>query len=447
MSCVVLMAGGIGAAYWFANNKWDQVVVANIPSDTLAAPQKGKPSNYLIVAADTSAGDTSPAADAIMVAHLDPASGRVVLVSFSSELSVNVPGRGTKALGSAFSDGPAKVVETLKQNFEIPIHHYLEVDIASLRNLVNAIGTIPVYFAAPARDQESGLSIRLPGCYHFNGDDVVAYARSATYEYRDASSGKWKKDPNADLGMLLRQQYFMRSLARIAIDAAAEHPLRADGILDHGFATLRKDKGLGLSDVRALAAAFRSAEPASVRMLTVPTKRSKVPGQNLLLVDQAGAAAVFAPLRYFGPKPKPLPVPKDVVPKQVTVKVLNGTTAQGLAKATMAALQFTGFKKVDQPGNADRSDYNQTEVRYARGALHKAQLVAAYLGVGKLVAGASDPGVDVTVVLGSDFERVTVPTTAPPTTTTTAPKVFGTTTTTTLPGPSPGAKAQPVVGC
>ena len=80
------------------------------------------------------------------------------------------------------------------------------------------------------------------------------------------------------------------------------------------------------------------------------------------------------------------------------------------------ALAAQGFVGVDPPADADRSDYTETEVRYAAGAQGKAQLVAAYLGVGKLVPGGNVVGSDVTVVLGRDFTEVTAPTSAPPTT-------------------------------
>ncbi|MCU1428899.1 MAG: transcriptional attenuator, LytR family [Actinomycetia bacterium] len=457
-------SSGIGAAYWFANSKWDKVHVAPIPAGVFASPERGKPANYLIIGSDTRSDLTSPQdvarfggsqgpprSDTIMIAHVDPATQRTMLVSFPRDLWVNVPGRGMKKMNAAFNDGPAKVIQTISSNFDIPIHHYLEVDIAGFRNLVNAIGTVPIYFPTPARDEATGLQILLPGCYHFNGDDAVAYVRSREYEYKETAKGNWKKDPTFDLGRIRRQQYFIRSLAQVAINSAAKHPLNADNVLNKVFAPLTRDRNLGLSDMRALAVAFRSTDPASVQMLTVPSTPDHIQGQDVLLVDQAGAAPVFEQLRSIGPKAKPLPVPKDVVPNQVTVKVLNGSGVQGAAKSTMDALQISGFHRVDPQANADRSDYQATEVRYVRGALHKAQLVAAYLGAGKLVAGKSVAGADVTVVLGADFKRVTVPTTLPPTSPPTTVTANGSSTTTTgqaaNPGRTPGAKTQPVVGC
>ena len=43
----------------------------------------------------------------------------------------------------------------LKYNFDIDIHHYLEVDFESFREVVNAIGNVNVYFPyADARRED-----------------------------------------------------------------------------------------------------------------------------------------------------------------------------------------------------------------------------------------------------------------------------------------------------
>ena len=56
-------------------------------------------------------------------------------------------------------------IETIENDFNVPISHYLQVDFAGFRNIVNAIGSIPVYFPTPARDFYSLLSIPAAGCY------------------------------------------------------------------------------------------------------------------------------------------------------------------------------------------------------------------------------------------------------------------------------------------
>jgi hypothetical protein len=278
-----------------------------------------------------------------------------------------------------------------------------------------------------------------------NGTDALAYVRSRHYEYKATSKSEWQVDGRSDLGRIARQQYFIRSLAQVAVNTAGKHPLRANDILNKAFASLTKDRNLGLSDLRALAATMRSTDPAVVQMLTVPSTPRTISGQQVLLVDQAKADPLFKRLRSLGPAPKPLPVPKGVVPRQVKVKVLNGSGVSGQAKTTLDALAAAAFVRVDPPANADRTDYQTTEVRYGPGGFKKAQLVAAYLGVGKLRGTKNVAGADVTVVIGRDFKQVTAPTTTPPTTTTIKPTA--TTGPPANPGQTPGVAPQPIVGC
>ena len=168
---------------------------------------------------------TGERSDTIMVAHIDPDTETGLLVSFPRDLWVEIPGRGEAKLNSAFNDGPQVVVETITQNFGIPINHYLEIDFAGFRNLVNAIGTVPIYFPTPARDFQTGLAIDAAGCHRLDGETALKYARSREYEYV-GEDGDWEKDGTADLGRIRRQQYFIRSLANEAVKSGFRNPLK-----------------------------------------------------------------------------------------------------------------------------------------------------------------------------------------------------------------------------
>src|SRR5207247_8677250 len=115
-----------------------------------------------------------------------------------------IPGIGHAKINAAFNAGPQRVIETIENDFDIPISHYLEVDFAGFRKMVNAIGTIPIYFSAPARDTKSGLAVNQAGCQHLTGDQALAYVRSRYYE--SLVNGKGTPDPSSDLGRIRRQQ-------------------------------------------------------------------------------------------------------------------------------------------------------------------------------------------------------------------------------------------------
>jgi LCP family protein required for cell wall assembly len=452
-----LAAGGLAGGSWYLDHKLGS---ANEVDVDLAANLPGA-MNFLILGSDSRAfvadetdqasfGDTGEVggqrADAIILARVEPSSHRGLLVSFPRDLRVTQPGRkGLRRINEAFERGPQGVIDVLEQNFHIPVHHYIQLDFAGFRGMVDAIGGVRMYVPSPVRDRKTGLNVPQPGCVVFDGRQALAWVRSRNFSYLEA--GKWRTDPRADIGRIERQQEFIRRLMTQAIRAGALNPLRANRLANAALANLTLDSTFRARDGLRLVRAFRGVGPAAVEMVAIPT----VPSGQQLRVNSKEAEPLLARLRGetegdTGPAGQPA-APPGVSPSQVRVRVLNGSGADGVAGQAHAALADAGFA-VAGAADAQRFDYSRTEVRYREGAQVKAQLVLSYLkGGGRLVAdkGLSNP--DVVVVLGRDFTGVAErPGTAPASSTTTANPP----TSTSGPAPAPataptpaGAPAQP----
>jgi hypothetical protein len=117
----------------------------------------GKAGNYLLIGSDardfvesagqqqafgTSADSGPPKSDTLMVVHIDPDAKTSLLVSFPRDLLVDIPGRGRGQINAAFNDGPQKVIDTLKANFDIDINHYVEVNFIAFHRDRRTIGKI-----------------------------------------------------------------------------------------------------------------------------------------------------------------------------------------------------------------------------------------------------------------------------------------------------------------
>jgi LCP family protein required for cell wall assembly len=416
---IVLTSSAIAEAYHIAANKVNKVATIHIDPAVL---EPGN--NYLFIGSDTRAvmhtkleesqfGTTADVgsgqrSDTIMVVHINPHSGQATLVSFPRDLWVAIPSMGSAKINAAFNAGPQRVIETIEQDFNVPISHYLEINFLGFRNLVNTLGTIPIYFNTPARDAKTGLMIKTAGCKHLNGDQALAYVRSRYYER--LINGQWETDPTSDLGRIQRQQYFLRTLATQAVHKAEHAPWHALSILDKMLASLSRDQRMGLNSLRAVAYAF-SGDAGPLVTMTLPTNRQFEQGQDALVLDDAKAAPILARLRGADDNKKSSPATSHVAPSSVKVTVLNGSGRSGVASTALAALKRQGFVPASAATNADNSNYSVTEVRYAPGAQNKAQLVLSRLGgAGKLVALSSAAGnADVVVVLGADFSAVHAP--------------------------------------
>ena len=396
---------------------------ANRVDLTLSEPPSGGGANYLLLGSDTRAfvqdagdetafGDTSDAggqrSDTIMVLHTDPDSSRSLLVSFPRDLWVDIPGRGGSRINAAFNEGPQAVVDTLSANFGVPIHHYVEVNFDSFRDVVDAIGSVPVFFPAAARDEVTGLSVALPGCTELDGAAALAFVRSRTLELFDPTRGDWvSADAIPDLGRIGRQQAFLRELGRVAMDTSLTNPFKGNDIIDSAVGSLTLDDGFGRGDVFSLVDAFAGDDEGSAsgpESVTIPTEPATRGGQSVL--EATGEAeGVVQRLRDFETVVPDAPDASGVTAGDTSVRVLNGSGAEGAASTTLGELEALGFKGGGST-NASKT-FQTTEVHHRPGDDDKAALVASLVtGPVELVEDDGVEGADVWLVIGRSFRGI-----------------------------------------
>jgi LCP family protein required for cell wall assembly len=445
---IVVCAVVMGAAV-FQVNRYIDDEVAKIPRVSVqTAPASSNGTNFLIIGSDTRSFVQSQAerqaftdkntttdgparSDTMMVLH---ANGKdSYAVSFPRDLQVNVPGLGLQKINAAFNKGPQRVLDTLKADFNLDVQHYLEVNFKTFEDIVNAVGSVPVYFPHPARDQFSGLTdVWAAGCYHLDGGPALAYVRSRDLEY--LIDGHWQNaSPRADLDRIQRQQDFIKKLGRIAVQRTIDDPLIARDLADRVIPNLAADPHFDRSAFNQLVQAFiglSGGGSGGPTFQTLPWKMGNSVG-SFLLVKQPEADAMLAILRGDVPIPTTTTAPAGtggtgatapaaVRPVDVRVTVRNASGVQNAAGTTSQKLTQLGFV----PGTAEndpRGMVDHSEVRYAPNDQAKAQLVASYVAGAQLVPDSSLPGTDVILVLGKNFQGLgaTATTGAPAATTTT----------------------------
>ncbi|MEX1006425.1 MAG: LCP family protein [Acidimicrobiia bacterium] len=385
-------------------------------------PPAGK--NFLIIGSDTrefvdnpdDAGafgdpisETGKNSDTLMVAHVEPGARQTLVVSFPRDLTVDIRDlAGKQKINAAYgAGGPQTVIDMLSDNFDIPIHHYVEVDFKSFQDVVDAIGNVQVYFAYPTRDESTGVDAIIPGCFPLDGPAALSYVRSRTPEYK--IDGKWVLgDQDApDLHRIARQQEFIRKLAGLAISKSLGDPFLALEIADRVLGDIKADQNLQRSDVNSLINAFRTIDvndPNSVQFETIPTMPDPSnPKSTLVLGD--GAQEMIDELRTFGNETPTLP---SVLPPQVTVEVLDGS-AKGIAQDTLTKLVQHGFQSAGY--GVASTTVLVSEIHYAPDHLAAAKALIPFVEGAKLV---KDPSLanKVVLVLGQSFPGLTVDPTA-----------------------------------
>ena len=437
-----LLASAVGLTYVL--RKYERLPRVELSGVLEERTGSSEPQNYLIVGIDNAANlpggdpvrigrDTTLHSDTIMILRTDPAQRRAALLSLPRDLFVPIPGTGTsRRINVAIEQGGAPLlIRTIAENFGIPIHHYVQVDFASFRGLVDAIDGVAVYVPRPARDEETGLDLPEVGCRVLDPTEALAYVRSRYYE--ELIGNRWVLDPRSDIGRIARQQDFIRRALRRAIDRGARNPGTLDQLIDVGLDGITVDNQLTAGDIFDLGTRFRSFDPDSLLTYSVAGTPDTVNGAAVLrLVEGPETEATLSIFRGG--------TAGELSPAGVRLTVHNGTGAPREGADATAALRGVGVNATvagDEPGGGA----DGTVIRFPPGQEAAADLVARWLAGGARLEPV-DGALGVELVTGTDWQGV-ADTAAPSSSTTTAATLPAPTSTTSVPsggGPASGSQ-------
>lgn len=303
----ILLLGAFGMTTWYL---WGQVEKIDT-AGSLSAPSEGF-TNYLIVGVDSRDGidptlDTAPQiglgvdgsrSDTMVVLRTGDDGDR--LVSLPRDLWVTLAGGTTQAklnAATTSAGGPAALIRTVQIELRIPIHHYLEVDIAGFLSVIDALGSITIVFPAPACDPKSGLDVRDVGPVELGPEQALAYVRSRTYTEFDRilgaglncaqirTAGLGTTVGNADFGRTERQRLFL--LAVFDKSSSTRNPVKVLRVLSGLSDGLRVDDQMGVRDAFDLLRKLRSTNALA---LSLPVSDFGAPdGSSALTLNGASA--------------------------------------------------------------------------------------------------------------------------------------------------------------
>lgn len=378
----------------------------------IAAAPPGEPSNYLLVGTDSREGldpDLSGFAedgetgcnctDTIMLLRVDPEERQARLLSFPRDLWLPIAGTGRSSrINTAYARGEQVLIDTIEENFGVPINHYVEIDFVGFEKLVNAVGGIPLWFESPVRDKRTGLSVPEAECQVLDGEQARKFVRSRYLEYKD-EDGEWREDKTADLGRITRQQIFIRRAVSKAVGKGLTNPATLNELVSAGVENVRLDGALDAGDLLDLGRRFASFNSKELVGYSIPSESFRT----------SGGAAVQRPLMRAA-EPilnifRGLP-PGTVTPPGVALTVLNGSGVAGQAADVAAAFESIGFgiRDVDSYGGAGLA---RTSVFYGPGGEAAGRLVARHItGGAPLLYDADIERGQIVVVTGADFTTI-----------------------------------------
>ena len=142
--------------------------------------------------------------DTIVLLHVDTKDKTVNAISIPRDSKVYIPdNHGIQKINAAFALGGVDLTKkTIEETLGITINNYIIVNAGGVRNLVDALGGVPIYIDKPLKykDYSGKLFIDLKkGAHVLDGKDAEGYLR-------------FRKDLLGDIGRTYRQQNFLKAL-------------------------------------------------------------------------------------------------------------------------------------------------------------------------------------------------------------------------------------------
>ncbi|MEV5200191.1 LCP family protein [Streptomyces sp. NPDC053720] len=315
---VLLLAGG-GTVYWLysrldGNIRGVDIDKALGEDRPEKLPTSGQ--NLLVLGSDSRAGaenkelggggDVSGArSDTAMVVHIPEGRSRAVAVSIPRDTLVTrpectgadgstVPSANRVMFNSVYSQvGPACVVKTVEKLSGVRIDHYLEINFAGFKDLVDAIGGVTVDVPQDIHDKASGLDLT-KGRHRLNGAESLAYVRTR-HGIGDGS----------DLGRIgLQQQFLLALLSEIKSQNLLSSPARSYRIAGSATRSLTTDAGLAsLKSLAEFGRSMNGVDPGNMETITLPVAYD-TRDRNRVVAAEPQAGDLWKAIREDGTIPE-----------------------------------------------------------------------------------------------------------------------------------------------
>lgn len=289
LGCTVLVLAlvtGLGMVYFYRHLNGNLTfvdvtgdIVGNRPHK-VAVEGPHEPMNILVMGDDTRSCkgckiDNEAGAggsDTTILLHLSADRRHAYGVSIPRDSIVNrpeckgkdgqvIPAADDQMWNAAYAlGGPACTIAQLEHLTGIRVDHFVVVDFASFKSMVDAIGGVEVCIPETWDDRAHGIYLPA-GTRRISGDQALKYVR-IRHGIGDGS----------DIGRVKRQQAFIGSMAAQVLSSnTLANPVKVVRFLDAATKGLTLDKGMGsLKKMAEIAYGFKNIGLDKIQFITIP---------------------------------------------------------------------------------------------------------------------------------------------------------------------------------
>ena len=310
LTLAVLLVAGAGAAYWLwsdLDGNINGVDINEAIGDDRPEKLPTSGQNILILGSDSRAGDNAELntgkiagarSDTALVMHIPEGRTQAVAVSIPRDTLVTRPeckdadgstvaGAERVMFNSIYSQvGPACVVKTVEKMSGVRMDHYVEIDFAGFKDLVDAIGGVEVTVDQDIHDKSSGLDLTA-GTHRLDGTESLQFVRTR-HGIGDGS----------DLGRIgLQQEFMIALLGEIKKQDLLGSPTKTYKIADTLTAALTTDSELAsLTALADFGRSMNGVDPGSMETIMLPVAYDKQ-DPNRVVAAEPQASTLWKAIR------------------------------------------------------------------------------------------------------------------------------------------------------
>ncbi|WP_028401786.1 LytR family transcriptional regulator [Ectobacillus panaciterrae] len=211
---VLLVGAGVYAYNVYSNvsqplEKIHQPLKREVPSqrEEEVKLEKKDPMSILVMGVDKQGGDQGRS-DTLMLLTLNPKTNSMKIVGIPRDTYTEIVGKGKKdKINHAYAFGGIDMtVNTVEKFLNVPVDHYVEINMEGFKEIVDAVGGLDVNNDLDFTDEGVHFA---KGNIHLNGTEALVYVRMR------------KLDPRGDFGRQMRQRQVMQAVMKKGTDPSS----------------------------------------------------------------------------------------------------------------------------------------------------------------------------------------------------------------------------------
>lgn len=200
--------------------------------------------------------------DSLLIASINPEKNQTKLISIPRDMNSEIPGiNGNEKIAHAYAyGGPETAIDTLKQNFDVPIDAYVTLDMDGFKKMIDIFEGVTV--TSNATFSYNGSSFKEGEKVNLDGESALNYVRSRKEE-----------GAGGDEGRAARQRQVIDGLSKSASESS--NIFKLNKILKVSESNLKTN--LNVRDLKSLYSNYKDA--------TQSIKKMSIDGENIVESD------------------------------------------------------------------------------------------------------------------------------------------------------------------